>query len=166
LFLAADIQVCSDNAGGECTSSPGGGSPANGGAHTFCAFHENLGIPGQQEPAIVAVMPQASSLGCTSGALIIARTVPNGQLSSDNEIIPLSHELFVSIRDPLVTSGNLARGGQSEIGGDIGLSGYVTLKSAPDLTMPETPTDTLARLGKASTGLPITRVAPGQLLAA
>lgn len=57
-----------------------------------------------------AVLPQDVSIGCTGISV-----APNGQLASDNEIIPLSHETFESITDPLPFT-NTAWGGAAEIG--------------------------------------------------
>jgi hypothetical protein len=99
VFTAANVQEC--DSGGECTfSNPG-----------FCAYHGAFTVSGNPNSFIYAFMANVSSIsGCSEGV----STSPNGQISTDREIVAVSHEFFESVTDPLLST--WVNPGNTEIG--------------------------------------------------
>ncbi|MGA8222616.1 MAG: hypothetical protein WB780_13265 [Candidatus Acidiferrales bacterium] len=98
VFTGANVQECASP--GVCTSN------------VFCAYHSSFSVAGNPNPFIYAFMPNLNSLG--SGCNENISNSPNGQISTDREIVGTSHEFFESVSDPVVNA--WVNSGSTEIG--------------------------------------------------
>jgi hypothetical protein len=96
VFTGANVQECSS--AGVCTG-------------TFCAYHSFFTVAGNPNPFIYAFMPDVNSIG---GCGENISTSPNGQISTDREIVATTHEFFESVSDPLISG--WVNSGNTEIG--------------------------------------------------
>lgn len=104
VFTGANIQECSF---GSCTF-PGQGLGAQ-----FCAYHSAF-TNANNQPTVYAFISDVSYI---NGCVPNLSEAPNGQISSDRVVVPVSHEFFESFSDPLLNSWvNPASTTESEIG--------------------------------------------------
>jgi hypothetical protein len=108
VFTAAGIQECISNpqSGSRCTFV----NPNNPSGVVFCAYHGGF-TDSNGNTAIYAFMANVNAIDGCAGAVTVS---PNGQVSTDREIVVTSHEFFESVTDPLGSAWKAADG--SEVG--------------------------------------------------
>lgn len=109
VYVGDGIQECQGDPkkGAECTFL----NPAEASGQTFCAYHSAF-TDANGNDAVYAFMADDIGLsGCEEG---VVSNSPNGQISSDREVVITTHELFESVSDPL--SNAWVSSGAQEIG--------------------------------------------------